>query len=264
MEAGPKIRKEIYMSIETENQFEGVKAVGEVVANCLALMKFSAQPGMTTAELDEIGAKFLKKYGANSAPKSVYNFPGSTCISVEHEGVHGVPGSQVLKEGFLINIDVSAELDGFFADTGGSFVLGNGSLKKQNLCVSTKKVLKIALKNVAHGKAFNKMGMAIQKYAEREGLTVIQNLGGHGVGHSLHEEPEFIANFFVKKDRRTFKKNSVVAIEPIISTGAEILVDKGDGWTLHHPDHFTAQFEHTVMVTNNQPFIFTKPTINVA
>ena len=252
------------MSIETEIQFEGMKAIGEIVANCLAFMKSSARAGMTTAELDELGSKFLKKYGANSAPQKIYDFPGATCISVEHEGVHGVPGSKVLEEGYLINIDVSAELNSFFADTGGSFVLGEGSVEKQNLCNSTQKALKIALKNVAHGKALNQMGKAVQEFATREGLTVVQNLGGHGVGRSLHEEPEFIANFFVKKDNRVFKKNSVVAIEPIISTGAEILVDKGDGWTLHHPEFFTAQFEHTVMVTNNQPFIFTKPTIGVA
>lgn len=250
------------MSIETEAQFEGIKSIGKIVANCLAFLKNSARPGMTTAELDELGAQYLKKYGANSAPKTVYNFPGSTCISIEHEGVHGVPGPSVLEDGYLINIDVSAELNGFFADTGGSFVLGNGSIEKQNLCVSTQKTLKIALKNVSHGKALNQMGKAIQKYASNQGLSVIKNLGGHGVGTSLHEEPEFIANFFLKNDQRVFEKNSVVAIEPIISTGAETLVDKGDGWTLHHPDFYTAQFEHTVMVTNSQPFIFTKPTIS--
>lgn len=252
------------MSIETEEQFKGMQAIGKIVANCLVFMKHKAKVGMTTAELDELGAKYLQSFGANSAPIKTYNFPGATCISIEHEGVHGVPGQQKLKEGFLINIDVSAELNGFYADTGSSFVLGHGSAEKQNLCVSTKKALKIALKNVSHGVPFNQMGHAVQNFASSNGLTVIQNLGGHGVGHSLHEEPGFIANFFIKKDKRKFYKNSVVAIEPIISTGADILIDKGDGWTLHHPDYYTAQFEHTVMITDNKPYIFTKPTINVA
>ncbi len=252
------------MSIETEEQFEAMKAIGKIVANCLAFMKFSARAGMTTEELDAIGAAYLKTHGAHSAPQKVYNFPGATCISVEHEGVHGVPGSQKLFEGFLINIDVSAELNGYFADTGGSFVLGAGDNQKKNLCVSTKKALKIALQNVRHGESLNAMGKAVENHAHRQGLTVIENLGGHGVGRSLHEEPEFIANFFVKRDRRRFEKNSVVAIEPIISTGAKVLVDKGDGWTLHHPEFYTAQFEHTVMVTNKQPFIFTKPTVDYA
>ncbi|MCB0414763.1 MAG: type I methionyl aminopeptidase [Bdellovibrionales bacterium] len=252
------------MSIETEKQFEGMKAIGQIVANCLELMKSSAQPGMRTEELDLVGAKFLEEYGANSAPIKMYNFPGSTCISVEHEGVHGVPGPQVLKEGDLINIDVSAELNGFFADTGGSFVLGQGCSEKQNLCLATRRALKLALKYVSHGKPINLMGKEIEKFAHKQGLSVIENLGGHGVGNSLHEEPEFIANFFVKKDNRIFKENSVVAIEPIISTGARILVDKGDGWTLHHPHFFTAQFEHTVMVTKGRPFIFTKPTIKAS
>lgn len=252
------------MSIDTDTQFEGMKAIGAIVANCLKLMKQSAREGMTTAELDHIGAKFLARYGAQSAPIKTYNFPGTTCISVDHEGVHGVPGSQILKVGQLINIDVSAELGGFFADTGGSFVLGSGSSEKHNLCVSTQNALKVALKNVSDGVAFNQMGQAVQNFAKKEGLTVIQNLGGHGVGRSLHEEPEFIANFYIKKDKRVFKKNMVVAIEPIISTGAEILVDKGDGWTLYHPKYFTAQFEHTVMVTERNPYIFTKPTMEFA
>lgn len=252
------------MSIENEDQFEGLKRIGEIVANCLAWMKHSARAGMTTAELDEIGARYLKTHGAESAPRSMYNFPGSTCISVEHEGVHGVPGNRILKEGFLINIDVSAELNGFFADTGGSFVLGSGSSEKQNLCVSTRKALKIALKHVTHGSPLSQMGKMVQEHAEKSGLTVVKNVGGHGVGRSLHESPEFIANFYDRHDRRVFKENSVVAIEPILSTGAEILEDKGDGWTLYHPDFFTAQFEHTVMVTRDRPYIFTRPTIDVA
>ncbi len=252
------------MCIETDNEFEAMKTIGEIVANCLATMKSAAKIGMTTEELDDIGARFLKKHGAHSAPRKVYNFPGSTCISVEHAGVHGVPNSQILKEGHLINIDVSAERGGFFADTGGSFVLGRGSDEKHNLCTSTKKALKVALKNVSDGIPLNQMGQAIEKFAHRENLTVIKNLGGHGVGRSLHEEPEFISNFYVKKDKRCFQKNHVVAIEPIISTGAEILVEAGDGWTLYDPQYFTAQFEHTVMVTEKKPYIFTKPTIDVA
>lgn len=252
------------MSIETEKQFEGMKAIGQIVANCLELMKSSARPGMRTEELDAVGAKFLKKFGAISAPIKMYDFPGTTCISVEHEGVHGVPGPQVLREGHLINIDVSAELNGCFADTGASFVLGKGSIEKQNLCIATRKALKLALKYVSHGKPLNQMAKEIQTFVHKQGLSVIENLGGHGVGTSLHEEPEFIANFFVKNDKRVFQENSVVAIEPIISTGARVLVDKGDGWTLHHPDFFTAQFEHTVMVTKGRPFIFTKPSMSIA
>lgn len=248
------------MSIENELQFEGMKAIGEVVANCLQLMRQAARPGMTTAELDLIGAQYLESKGAISAPIKTYNFPGSTCISLEHEGVHGVPGSQVLKEGFLVNIDVSAELNGFYADTGASFVLGEGSIEKHNLCVSTQNALKLALRYVSHKKPLKEMGRAIELFAAKQGLSVIQNLGGHGVGESLHEEPEFIANFYLKNEKRLFRENSVVAIEPIISTGAKVLLDKGDGWTLHHPNFFTAQFEHTVMVTQAKPYIFTQPT----
>lgn len=253
------------MSIETERQFEALQKIGEIVANCLVTMKSSARVGMTTLELDHIGGSFLQRYGAVSAPKSVYNFPGHTCISVEKSGVHGVPNNATLKKGDLINIDVSAQLDGYFSDTGSSFILGKSeNIEKENLCISTKKALKIALKHVSHGRAFNQMGLAVEKHALNSGLSVIRNLGGHGVGGTLHEEPEFIANYYDKRDRRKFQKNSVVAIEPILSTGAEVLDDLGDGWTLYHPRYFTAQFEHTVMVTEGKPYIFTKPTIDVA
>lgn len=248
------------MSVDDDAQFEALKKIGEIVANCLVWMKHSAKIGMTTAELDEIGAQFLREHGALSAPQTMYNFPGATCISVEHEGVHGVPGDQILQEGHLINIDVSAERDGFFADTGGSFVLGAASNQKNNLCVTTQKALKLALKNVTHKAPLNQMGKVVQNHAEKAGLTVVRNVGGHGVGRSLHEAPEFIANYYNRNDRRLFKENMVVAIEPILSTGAHALEDKGDGWTLHHPRFFTAQFEHTVMVTKDRPYIFTQPT----
>lgn len=250
------------MSVDTEKDFEALKIIGEIVANCLAWMKHSAKPGMTTEELDEIGSKFLQKYGANSAPRKVYNFPGATCISVENEGVHGVPGSQMLQEGFLVNVDVSAEKDGYFADTGGSFVLGHGSQEKNFLCRSTKQALKVALKEVRQGAPINQMGKAIQNHVEKLGLRVVRNVGGHGVGRSLHEEPGFIANFYDENDSRLFQQNSVLAIEPIISTGADYLKDKGDGWTLHHPKFYTAQFEHTVLVTKNKPYIFTRPSMH--
>ena len=184
------------MSIDTDEQFESMKVIGEIVANCLVTMINQARAGMPTLELDAIGAKFLALHGATSAPIKMYDFPGSTCISVEHAGVHGVPNQTVLKEGDLVNIDVSAEKDGFYADTGGSFVIGGGSGEKQNLCVSTRKALKIALENVFHGQPLNQMGKAVQTFAHQQGLTVIENLGGHGVGRSLHEEPEFIANFY--------------------------------------------------------------------
>ncbi|MAE73778.1 MAG: type I methionyl aminopeptidase [Bdellovibrionaceae bacterium] len=252
------------MSVENESQFEGLKAIGQIVANCLVTMRAAAEVGMTTAELDHIGESYLQHHGALSAPRSVYDFPGATCISVEFAGVHGVPGSQVLQAGHLINIDVSAQKNGFFADTGGSFVLGRGTSIKENLCLSTKRALSLALKHVSDGRELSEMGRQVEKHARRSGLTVVRNVGGHGVGRNLHESPEFIANFYQKNERRRFKQNQVVAIEPILSTGAQILEEMDDGWTLYHPRHYTAQFEHTVMVTKGRPVILTQPTISAS
>jgi methionyl aminopeptidase len=251
------------MTIDTDEQFEGMKKIGAIVANTWVVMQKAARAGMSTLELDEIGEKYLKEQGAQSAPRLTYDFPGGTCISIEHEGAHGVPNAdKILQDGDLINIDVSAELEGFYGDTGGSFVIGTQHADKVKLCQTTKEAMETGVSKVSDGVLFNRVGKAVEKVAQRNGYSVIRNLGGHGVGSALHEEPSFIAGHFDKRDKRSFKKNWVITIEPFLSTGALELFEQEDGWTLHDPAHYTAQFEHTLMVTDKEPVIFTLPTIN--
>ena len=249
------------MSIDNEEQFLKMKMIGAIVANCLELLKSRAQEGITTLELDELAGRFLAKHGAISAPKSVYNFPGQVCISVEHEVAHGVPSARVLRNGDLINIDVSASKDGYFADNGESFVVGNRKSKKHQLCTHVKKVLDIALYSARANIQINRIGLAIENYATKNKLTVIKDLGGHGVGKSLHEEPSFIGSFYDPSDKRQFSENLVVAIEPFISNGAHHIVEAEDGWTLYHDKFYSVQKEHTVMIRSRSPYIFTKPTM---
>lgn len=248
------------MSIETEADLIALKKIGRIVANCLQAMGRALEPGMTTRELDHVGRKFLEFHGARSAPELTYDFPGATCISVNEEAAHGIPGGKFLAASDLVNIDVSAELDGYFADTGGSFIIPPESDLKKNLCLATKRALEHAMKQASAGKLLNGIGRAIEAEARRNNLTVIENLGSHGVGRALHEEPGFIPGYYDAKDKRILKKNQVITIEPFLSTGAREVFDAGDGWTLAtHKRHLTAQYEHTMVITKGQPLIMTLP-----
>lgn len=248
------------MSIDTEEQFEGMKKIGEIVANCLQLLKAKTVPGITTLEIDEIAIRELEAQGAISAPISTYDFPGAVCISVEREAAHGIPGDRVIQEGDLVNIDVSAHLDGYYADNGESFVVGQGSAVKQKLCKVANQALLAALNKARAGARLSDMGKEVEQLARKNNFTVIQNLGGHGIGQSLHEPPEFIPSYYNKRDKRTFVENQVVAIEPFVSNGARWVEEASDNWTLFHPKYYTAQREHTVMITKHHPYIFTTPT----
>lgn len=248
------------MSIESENDLTCLRKIGRIVAICLQHMATQLEPGITTLELDEIGRVFLEANGARSAPKLTYNFPGTTCISVNEEAAHGIPSARVLNAGDLVNIDVSAELDGYFADTGGSFIIPPESSVKRELCLATQRALSHALKEARAGQKLNQIGRAIEMEAHRSKLTVIKNLGSHGVGRALHEEPGFIPNFYNLKDKRILRENQVITIEPFLSTGAHEVAETGDGWTLAtSKQYLTAQYEHTMVITKGMPLIMTLP-----
>lgn len=248
------------MSITKESEFAGMKKVSELVAYTLKEMKSFARPGMSTKELDDFGAGILKEFGANSAPFMTYKFPAWTCISVENEFCHGIPSkNRILKEGNLINIDVSAELDGFWSDNGESFVLGEDKHGHQTLVDASKEILRKAVNNIKGGKKISEIGDLINTEAKKLGYRVIKNLGGHGIGRSLHEQPDELLNYRNRFDQRRFKKNSVVAIETFISTTSTYAIESNDGWTLMgNNGGFMAQHEHTIVVTDNRPIILTE------
>ena len=248
------------MSIQNENDLIALRKIGKIVAQCLQYMGSQLEPGITTLEIDLLGQAFLEKHGARSAPKLVYNFPGTTCISVNEEAAHGIPGQKILSAGDLVNIDVSAELDGYFADTGGSFIIPPESNIKRNLCLATKRALEMAILAAKAGQPLSSIGRAIETEAIRNNLTVIENLGSHGVGRALHEKPDFIPGYFDPNDKRMLKENQVITIEPFLSTGATEVFDTGDGWTLATDKRFlTAQYEHTMVITKGKPLIMTLP-----
>jgi methionyl aminopeptidase len=247
------------MSISSQTDLSGIQKVSEAVGVTLRKMREFARPGMSTAALDAYGGAMLKQFGAKSAPKVTYGFPGCTCISLNHEIAHGIPSEKViLKEGDLVNIDVSAELDGYYADNGGSFVLGKDIYNLLPLVEASKKSLFSAIQQISGGVKIADIGRIIETEAKRSGFKVIKNLVGHGVGRSLHEAPHEIPCYYDRFNHTRFKKNTVVAIETFISTKASFAHEKGDGWTYITTDgSYVAQHEHTIIVTDKKPIILT-------
>lgn len=247
------------MSISKESELLGMKAISEVVGLTLKKMRDYAEVGMSTKELDEFGGELLKGFGAKSAPFETYGFPGWTCISVNNEVAHGIPAAhKILQEGDLVNIDVSAELNGFWSDNGGSFVLGKDLYQHQALVDASKVILQEAIYSIKGGVKIADIGHLIETKAKKMGYKVIRNLAGHGVGRSLHEDPDTILNYRDRFNRQRFKTNSVVAIETFIATDSTIAVEMEDGWTLVGDcGGFVTQHEHTIVVTDDQPIILT-------
>jgi methionyl aminopeptidase len=246
------------MTIESEQDLKGLLRIGKIVGQTLQHMGAALRAGMTTAELDAIGAEFLKQHGARSAPILTYQFPGHTCISLNDEAAHGIPShKRLIQVGDLVNIDVSAELDGFIADTGATFPMPPVSKIKQRLCECTQAALQKALAAAKAGRPIYEIGRAAESEARRHGFTIIRDLPGHGVGRKLHEPPS-VPNFYTKKAKDILTEGLVITIEPFISTRASHIATQADGWTLKTTDgSLAAQYEHTVVITKDRPILVT-------
>lgn len=247
------------MTITNQDELDGLKATGRIVANTLRAMARAMEPGMTTRELDAIGRRYLEAEGAQSAPEVDYAFPGATCISVGAEIAHGIPGDRVLRAGDLVNIDVSAVKGGFYADTGASFSLGPVRMEVDRLCRDGRRAMQVGIAEVGHGRPLAGIGNAIGRYAARRGYSLIRNLASHGVGRALHEYPEEIATW-PNRDRRRIHRGLVLTVEPFLSLGGQIAVADADAWTLRAaPQALTVQYEHTVVATERGALIVTLP-----
>ena len=188
----------------------------------------------------------------------MYQFPGATCISVSPVIAHGIPDEHILREGELIHIDVSAELDGYYADTGASVIVSKSERHLQKLIEATKATLMKALRVAKAGNPLNGISRTVQNEARKRGYNVIYDLTGHGIGHKLHEAPTEILNYYDSRDRRILNEGLVLAIEPFLTPGIGRVTQERDGWSLRTVDKtIAAQFEHTIIVTKNEPIILT-------
>lgn len=246
------------MTAGSPEEIEALRRIGRIVADCLRAMAAALRPGLSTRELDAIGAAFLARHGARSAPQLTYAFPGATCISINEEAAHGIPGDRIIQPGDLVNIDVSAELGGFFSDTGGSFAVPPVSRLVQRLLVATAEARAAGIDAARAGAAVRDIGRAIETAATGSGFTILRNIGSHGVGRALHEEPRFIAGFLDPSEHRHLREGMVITIEPFLSNGACFAEESRDGWTLlTQPRRLSAQCEHTILVTKDEPLVLT-------
>ncbi|KLJ02360.1 type I methionyl aminopeptidase [Luteimonas sp. FCS-9] len=245
------------MTIQTPDELEGLRRAGALVAGILSTMRARAIAGVTPRELDAIGAEMLREAGAQSAPVLTYGFPAATCISVNRVVAHGIPNETPLCEGDLVNIDVSAELDDFFADTGASFVVGTASAAQQRLLDATREARDAAIAQLRAGALINSIGRTIETVAARRGFRVIRDLQSHGVGRALHEEPGSIPGYYDRRDTRRLHEGMVITVEPFLATHSTRTDALDDGWSLVCPKGVGAQFEHTVVVTRDAPIIVT-------
>jgi methionyl aminopeptidase len=246
------------MTISNDNDLTRLKEIGRIVAHTLEAMGKALEPGMTTAELDPIGRKLLEAAGARPAPQLAYAFPGATCISVNEEIAHGIPGARRIERGDLVNIDVSAEKNGFFADTGASFAVPPVTRSIERLCRDGRRAMWAGLRQVGAGEPIAGIGQAIGTFARKNGYSLVRNLASHGVGLSLHEEPTEIATWPDASERRIMSDGLVFTVEPFLSFGAEWAEDGDDPWTLYSsPEAPTVQYEHTVIATRTGPLIVT-------
>jgi methionyl aminopeptidase len=238
-------------------ELAGLKAAGAVVAETIAAMRRACQAGTTTAELDAVAARVFAHHGARSAPQVDYQFPGFTCISINDEAVHGIPGGRRLSDGDLVKLDVTAELDGFYADACRSTIVGGGNAEAQRLIHAADDALDLALEAATAGAPLNAIGAAVEATVTERGFSVCEQLSGHGIGRRIHEDPD-VPNFYVEELDEPLREGLVLTIEPIIAAGRGEVVETDDGWTVKTEDgSWVAHAEHTIVIRRGRPLILT-------
>lgn len=245
------------MSIRNQQQLEKLRAIGRIVRLALDRTAAAVRPGITTAELDAVGAAVLAEHGAESAPPKVYGFPGALCISVNEEAIHGIPGPREIREGDLVKLDLVAEKDGYFADAAVTVTAGAATPAARQLARCAETAFWQATRAAVAGNRVFDIGRAVERETHRCGFQVMRELCGHGVGRTIHEAPS-IPNYHDSRFRQRLTEGLVITIEPIIAAGSGKGVQSGDGWTIRTVDRsWSAHYEHSVVITKNLPILLT-------
>jgi methionyl aminopeptidase len=245
------------LSINSPEQFEKLKACGRIVAKALRAMAAAVGPGVTTAELAEIGSKVLAENGARSSPPLVYGFPGDVCISVNDEVVHGIPSERVLRPGDLVKLDLTAEKDGYHTDSAMTVQVPPVTVAATQLSHCAERAFRQSLGAARAGNSVREIGRAVEREVRRRGFHVIRELGGHGIGRTIHEEPS-MPNFADPLSRARLTEGLVLTIEPIIAESTSRVILDADKWTLRTGDgSLAAHYEHTLVITRDKPILLT-------
>jgi methionyl aminopeptidase len=245
------------MSVNTPEELRALQAAGRVVATTIRAMRRAARPGVTTAELDAIARREFARTGARSGPQLDYGFPGVTCISVNDEAVHGIPGRRRLRRGDLVKLDVTAELDGFYADACRTVVVGAGRPQAIRLVRTAEEALAKALAVATTGRPLNDIGATVQRFVEGRGYSVCDGLMGHGIGRRIHEPPD-VPNRYEPALSQELGEGLVITIEPLLAAGEAAVRMGHDGWTIRTADaSLSAHAEHTIVVRAGAPLVLT-------
>ncbi len=245
------------MTVQAQADLAGLRQIGRIVDLTLAEMVRQAQASMTTAELDAVGARMLEQFGAQASPKRVYGFPGTACISLNDEVVHGIPGDRVIQPGDMIKIDLTADRDGYVADATRIVLVPPVSPVAAQLAECAKAAFDHALRVARAGTQIRQIGRAIENEARNYGFSVVHELAGHGVGRTIHEDP-VIPNFDDPVCTGRLIEGLVITIEPMIIAGSRRIKHGNDKWTVLTADgSLSAHFEETIMITADEPIIIT-------
>lgn len=245
------------MSITDPKELASLRAAGVVVRRMLNAMRAAVRVGITTAELDEVGAKVMREHGAQSAPQLVYKFPGVNCISVNDEAVHGIPGNRAIRDGDVVKVDVTIEKDGFMADAAESIAVGKVAGPVQQLIECAERAFTKSMLVARAGFRVSEIGRVIEREVRRSGFSVIRDLGGHGIGRTIHEAPR-VPNYADPDAREILTEGLVITIEPIIAAGSGRSFLADDGWTVRTADRRpSAHYEHTLVITKGEPILLT-------
>ena len=246
------------MSIQTEAELAALREVGRIVRLALDAMESALRPGMTTQELADIGGKVMRENGARSAPALVYGFPGDVVISINDEAVHGIPSvSRIVQAGDLVKLDVTFEKNGFMADAARTVPAEPASADAKRLAACAERAFRSAMRFARANRRVNEIGRAVEVEVRRSGFRVIRELGGHGIGRTIHESPS-VPNFDDRVASGRLTAGLVITVEPIIAMGAGCTRNADDGWTVKTADGgLSAHFEHTLVITGGAPILLT-------
>ena len=245
--------------IKTPQEIEQMRPACRHAANTLVMIEEYIQPGITTDELNDIVHAYTLKHGAIPAPLNYHGFPKSVCTSVNHVVCHGIPSDKKLKDGDIINVDVTSIMDGWHGDTSKTFFVGTPKIRARKVTEVARKALDIGISVVKPGATLGDIGHAIQTYVEAEKCSVVREYCGHGIGRVFHEEPQ-ILHYGKPRQGLTLEKGMVFTIEPMVNIGKAGVKVLRDNWTVVTRDKsLSAQFEHTMVVTDDGVEILTLP-----
>jgi methionyl aminopeptidase len=245
------------VSTDDPTEIEGLRAAGRAVAATLRELRRHVRPGVTTAELDQVAARTMARHGARSAPRLLYGFPRHTCVSLNDEAVHGIPGPRPVARGDLVKLDVTAELDGYLADAAVTVAVPPAAPAARRLADCARAAFAAAAGEARAGRFPGDVGRALEAEVRQRGFAVIPELFGHGIGRAIHEPPD-MPQQATPRGRRHLTEGLVVTIEPIVTAGAGRVVQAPDGWTIRTADGaLVAHHEHTIVVTRGRPVVLT-------